>query len=47
MKKVVHHLTEHKDLIIFQLTAEKYLQVQEPLGSGIEEISFQLYLLLG
>lgn len=47
MKGIVHHLTEHKDLIILQLTTEKYIQVQEPLGFGIEEISFQLHLLLG
>lgn len=46
MKRIIHHLTEHKDLIILQLTAEKYFQVEEPLGCSIEEIGFQLHLLL-
>lgn len=46
MKRIVHHV-QSIDLIILQLSAEKYLQVQEPLGCSIEEIGFQIHLLLG
>lgn len=47
MKRFGHCLTEHKDFIILQLSAEKQLHVQEPLAFGIEEISFRHHLLLG